>query len=196
MHCLTSMSSWKPKFKLAGKVFTILQKWPDTDGEETTHSKLKENSLAGHHDRDYSDIPRTPTAPPTLNSAPTPRPDGPQSDTSSSSGIGTSSVNGSGDVHQRYELETLLFRVSNDDNRLLLSGSFFAGARDFILNGGEFYNIGGNLTIQQTCKQNKFQNLVPGNNIENCWGKQIPEKSWRWQLHVRYVIYIYINFNR
>ena len=34
----------------------------------------------------------------------------------------------------------------------LFSGSFFPGARDFILNGGEFYNVGGNLTIQRTGK--------------------------------------------
>jgi hypothetical protein len=95
------MSSWKPKFKLAGKVSAILRKLPDTDGEETI--RLKANGLAGH---DYSDIPRTPR-PLTLGSASTPRHDDPQSDDSSNLGIRTSSGDDSAHhaiVHPRYEV--------------------------------------------------------------------------------------------
>ena len=52
-----------------------------------------------------------------------------------------------------------MFRVANDDDESLFSGSFFANARDVTVNGGEFYNVGGNLTIQRTGKQ-IFQNFV------------------------------------
>ena len=94
------MSFWKPKFKLSGKVFTILRKRPDTDREET--SRLKANSLVV---RDYSDIPRTLSGPlplgSTPGSTPTPRHDDPQP---GSSNLGTSSADDSADVHQRYEL--------------------------------------------------------------------------------------------
>jgi hypothetical protein len=99
----SQMSFWKPKFKLAGKVFAILRKRPDTDGEET--SQLKANSLARH---DYSDNPLTPR-PPMLDSdgsALIPRHDDPQSGASSSLGIRTSSANDSAHhaiVHPRYE---------------------------------------------------------------------------------------------
>ena len=97
------MSSWKPKSKLAGKVFPILRKRRDTDREDTTRIMAK--SLAGH---DYSDVPRTPTGPLTLDLTPTPRRDDPKSATSSSFGIGTSSADDSADVHQRYGLEGLV----------------------------------------------------------------------------------------
>ena len=88
------MSSWKPKFKLAGKVFPILQKRPNMDSDREETSRVKANSLAGH---DHSDIPRTPTGPLTLGSdasgsAPTPKHDELQTDTSSRFGIGTSSA--------------------------------------------------------------------------------------------------------
>jgi hypothetical protein len=41
---------------------------------------------------------------------------------------------------------------NDEDGWTLLSGSFFVGARDFTVHGGEFYNVGGNLTIQRTGK--------------------------------------------
>ena len=63
------MSSWKPKFKLAGKVFTILRKRPDMDREER---RLKANSL----DHSLADIPRTSTEL-TLGSKTTPKHDDP-----------------------------------------------------------------------------------------------------------------------
>ena len=42
-----------------------------------------------------------------------------------------------------------LVQIGDDDRCAILSGSFFSGATNFTLNGGEFYNVGGNLTIQQ-----------------------------------------------
>ena len=63
------MSSWKPIFKLAGKVFTILWKRPDMDREER---RLKANSL----DHSLADIPRTSTEL-TLGSKTTPKHDDP-----------------------------------------------------------------------------------------------------------------------
>ena len=94
----------KLNFKLVRKVFTTLRKRLDTDGEET--SRRKANSLAGY-DYSESDITRTHSGPLTLGSTPTPRRDGPQSETSSGfcSTMGTSSADDSTDVHQRYELE-------------------------------------------------------------------------------------------
>jgi hypothetical protein len=92
--------------KLAGKVFAILRKRPDPDYEQTSTGRLKANSLAGHDD--YSDIPRIPTGPLTLDSTPNSRHDDPQSPNSSSFGMVTSSADDSADVHQRYELEGLV----------------------------------------------------------------------------------------
>ena len=41
----------------------------------------------------------------------------------------------------------------NADHRyIILSGSFFTGASNLTLTGGEFYSVGGNLTIQRTGK--------------------------------------------
>lgn len=105
------MSSWKPKFKLAGKVITILRKRPNADGET---SRQKANNRAGH---DYSDIHRTPTLGSTLGSTPIPAHNGLQSNTSSRFGVGAGD---SADVHPRYELVALCTEEQTTDGPCLV----------------------------------------------------------------------------
>ena len=93
------MSSWKPKFKLAGKVFAILQRRPNIDSARKENGHFKANGLAGH---DHLDIPQSLT----LDSAPTMGHDHPRSDASSSLGVKTSSPDDfvyHTNVHPRYE---------------------------------------------------------------------------------------------
>ncbi|KIM35191.1 hypothetical protein M413DRAFT_14710 [Hebeloma cylindrosporum] len=167
-HCPSSskMSSWKSYFKLGGKVFAILRKALNVDGGKTGH--LNANSLAnGHEDLDFQ-VPRT-----SGSLTPTPRHANPQSDVSSKTSSPGDTVHDADiDIHPRYESpHSEWYTMTIDAHRTIFSsGSFFSGARNFTLNGGEFYNVGGDLTIQQRT----------GNEDERT---QIPKKLVEWQLN-------------
>ena len=95
------MSPWKPKFKLAGKIFAMLRKRPNIDGEET--GRLNANGLAGH---DHPDHPRTSTSL-TPGLVPTAGHPDLQSDASSNLDVRTSLADDSvhhADFPQRYEI--------------------------------------------------------------------------------------------